>query len=263
MEIIGYISALLIGISLGLIGSGGTILTLPILVYLFKVPTVEATHYSLFIVGATAASGTYQKFREKFVDVRTAIYFLIPSIIAVYLTRQFILPNLPTMFFGSITKDVFLLALFAVVMLFASISMIRSSRVPDTDCFSKTAEPGANPIQTSAAALGVGVLTGLLGAGGGFLIVPTLILLKGHCMRRATGTSLLIITINSLLGFVSDINANVNWSLVVIFTIIACIGMLIGIKLSNKIDGAKLKRLFGIFVLAMGTFILIKELLIR
>lgn len=265
MEIIGYVLALFIGLSLGLIGSGGTILAVPILVYLFHVKIMqEATHYSMFIVGATAFIGAFRKYQEKLVDFKTAFFFLIPSLISLFFTRKIILPLIPNELFqfGSFhfTKDVFLLILFAVVMLFASISMFKSAQQEDVDCFAKTPTANENHFKTSVAAVFVGVLTGLLGAGGGFLIVPVLILLKNHCMKRATGTSLIIITVNSLFGFVSDLHTAVNWQLVLIFTGIAIIGMLLGIKLSDKIEGAKLKKIFGVMVLLMGIYIIIKEL---
>jgi uncharacterized membrane protein YfcA len=262
MEIAGYFLALLIGLSLGMIGSGGTILSLPIIVYFFHISPIEATHYSLFIVAITAATGTIRNFREKFVDVPTAVFFLVPSLIAVIITRHYILPNLPAQILG-ISNQKFLLILFAVVMLAASISMIRSSRDPEIDCFEKIPQPNAHHFQTSIAALIVGILTGLLGAGGGFLIVPVLILLKKHCMRRATGTSLLIITLNSATGFVSNIHAPMNWPVVLGFTVIACIGMLMGVKWSDKIRESNLKRIFGLFVLVVGIFMIVKELFIR
>jgi uncharacterized membrane protein YfcA len=265
MEIIGYILALFIGVSLGLIGSGGTILAVPILVYLFKITNMqEATHYSMFIVGTTAFIGAFKKQQEKLVDFKTAFYFLIPSLISLFFTRKIILPIIPNELFAvgnlHFTKDIFLLVLFAFVMLFASFSMFKSSQQEDVDCFAKIPTANENHLKTSVAAVFVGVLTGLLGAGGGFLIVPVLILLKNHCMRRATGTSLIIITANSLFGFLGDLHTQINWQLVLIFSAIAIVGMLIGLKLSERIEGAKLKKTFGVMVLLMGIYIIIKEL---
>ena len=265
MEILGYSLALFIGISLGLIGSGGTILAVPILVYLFKIKNMqEATHYSMFIVGTTAFIGAFKKYQEKLVDFKTAFYFLIPSIISLFFTRKIILPQIPTELFNvgnfHFTKDIFLLILFAVVMLFASFSMFKSAQQQDVDCFAKIPTANENHLKTSVAAVFVGFLTGLLGAGGGFLIVPVLILLKNHCMRRATGTSLIIITVNSLFGFLGDLHTQINWQLVFIFSAIAIVGMLIGLKLSEKIEGAKLKKIFGVMVLLIGIYIIIKEI---
>ena len=265
MEVLGYLSALLIGLSLGLVGSGGTILALPIFVYLFRIKNMhDATHYSMFVVGITAFIGAFSKYREKLVDVRTAVYFLIPSLISLFFTRKIILPILPDELvrIGNfvLTKDIFLLLLFAVVMLLASFSMIKNAQQKDVDCFAKIPDANANNLKTTLIALLVGSLTALLGAGGGFLIIPTLILLKEHCMKRAIGTSLIIITVNSLIGFLGDLHAFVDWRLIMIFTSIAVTGMLLGIKLSEKIEGEKLKRLFGIMVLIMGIFIIVKEL---
>ena len=265
MEIIGYISALFIGLSLGLVGSGGTILALPIFVYLFHIKNMqEATHYTMFVVGVTAFIGAFKKYQEKLVDIKTTIYFLIPSLLSLFLTRKIILPMLPNelMNIGNFifTKDIFLLLLFAVVMLFASISMIKNAQQQDVDCFAKIPNANANHLKTTMIALLVGSLTALLGAGGGFLIIPTLVLLKEHCMKRAIGTSLIIITVNSLIGFLGDVHLAVNWKLILSFSSIAVVGMLLGIKLSEKIEGATLKKLFGIIVLIMGIFIIVKEL---
>ncbi|MFN8296597.1 MAG: sulfite exporter TauE/SafE family protein [Chitinophagales bacterium] len=265
MELIGYISALLIGLSLSLIGSGGTILAVPIFVYLFQIKNMQdATHYSMFVVGITAFIGAYKKYREQLVDVKTAIYFLIPSLLSLFFTRKIILPILPDEFFKLgdfiLTKDIFLLLLFAIVMLFASVTMIKNAKQKDVDCFAKIPDANANIFKTTLMALLVGSLTALLGAGGGFLIIPTLTLLKEHCMKRAIGTSLIIITVNSLIGFIGDLHTAVDWKFIFIFTSIAVAGMLIGTKISEKIQGEKLKKMFGIMVLIMGLFIILKEL---
>ncbi len=265
MEIIGYILALFIGISLGLIGSGGTILAVPILVYLFKIKNMnEATHYSMFIVGTTACIGAYKKYQEKLVDIPTAIYFLIPSLLSLFFTRKIILPLIPDVLFSisdfNITKDIFLLILFGIIMMLASIFMIKNAQQDDADCNTIVPTANAYHLRTSIAAILVGILTGLLGAGGGFLIVPTLILLKNHCMRRATGTSLIIITVNSLIGFLGDVQTAVNWQLVLIFSAIAIVGMFIGLKLSKQIKGNVLKKIFGIIVLILGIYIIFKEI---
>lgn len=265
MEIIGYISALFIGLSLGLIGSGGTILALPIFVYLFGIKDMmAATHYSMFVVGVTAFVGAVRKHKEGYVDIRTAIYFLIPSLISLFFTRKIVLPAIPAVIITIgdvvITKNLFLLLLFSIVMLISSISMIRNAKKEDIDCFAKIPDANAHPIQTAAMALLVGALTALVGAGGGFLIIPTLVLLKEHCMKRAIGTSLIIITANSLVGFASDLHVAIQWNMILLFAAIAIVGMLIGIQLSDRLKGATLKRLFGIMVLLMGIYIIFKEL---
>jgi uncharacterized protein len=266
MEILGYILAVVVGISLGLIGSGGSILTVPILVYIMGVSPVLATAYSLFIVGSTALVGGIQSAFQKRVDFKTVLIFGIPSIAAVYATRMWILPAIPAEIFsiGSfvVTKPIALMLLFAVVMILASVSMIR---------------PGKNKLQDENAArvynypmillegTVVGLLTGLVGAGGGFLIIPALVLLARMPMKLAVGTSLFIIAAKSLIGFIGDLQGEevIDWKLLCIFTVFAIAGIFIGIMLSKKIPGQKLKKAFGWFVLLMGIYIIIKELFFK
>jgi uncharacterized protein len=260
MEIIGYIASALIGLSLGLIGGGGSILTVPVLVYLLQVEPVMATAYSLFIVGATSLVGTFPKYREGTVNLKTGILFGLPSIVAVFATRKWIVPAIPNELFtlGSlvVTKAVLLMTLFAVLMVFASVSMIRDKKVLSD---AKPAQP--KYLLILAEGLVVGVLTGLVGAGGGFLIIPALVLFTGLPMKEAVGTSLLIIAAKSLIGFTGEAEiAAMNWTLLGSVTLIAIAGIFAGNALSRKIDGARLKTGFGWFVLVMGVYILIKEL---
>lgn len=263
-QVVGYILAVLVGISLGLIGSGGSILTVPILVYILAVEPVLATAYSLFIVGSTALVGGIQSARLKKVDFKTAIIFGIPSIVAVYVTRAYLVPFLPETFFSihsfTLTKPIALMLLFAVVMILASFSMIRPSKLA-TD---ENAPMQFNyPLILIEGTL-VGVLTGLVGAGGGFLIIPALVLLAKMPMKLAVGTSLFIIAAKSLLGFLGDLKGNeiIDWNLLLIFTALSVVGIFIGISLSKKMDGSKLKAGFGWFVLVMGVYIILKELVL-
>jgi uncharacterized membrane protein YfcA len=275
MEIIGYIGAILMGLSLGLIGGGGSILTVPILVYLFQVDAVLATAYSLFIVGLTSLVGSFSHIKLGNVHWRTAIVFGIPSIISVFLTRSYLVPRIPDpiMTFGQdpsggatlvITKSVGLLLLFAVIMVMAAYSMIKPSKKSGTDTLSNTedVQPQFNyPLILAEGAI-VGLVTGLVGAGGGFLIIPALVLLAKLPMKQAVGTSLMIIAAKSLIGFVGDMRGNevIDWSFLGVFSSIAVVGILFGSWLSKRIPGEKLKPTFGWFVLVMGTYIIIKEL---
>ena len=262
MEIIGYLASILIGISLGLIGGGGSILTVPVLVYLFHVDPVQATAYSLFIVGASSLVGAWPKYKQGFVNLKTAIIFGIPSIVAVFATRKFIVPAIPNElgeFAGiAITKSLLMMMLFAVLMVAASFSMIRSKKNKETEL---EGEQKFNyPLILLEGAL-VGILTGLVGAGGGFLIIPALVMLSKLPMKQAVGTSLLIIAAKSLIGFTGDLgNGTMNWNLLLTITALAIGGIFIGDKLSKHIDGNKLKIGFGWFVLVMGFFIIAQQL---
>lgn len=261
MEIIGYLASLIIGISLGLIGGGGSILTVPVLVYLFHVNPVLATAYSLFIVGATSLVGTFPKYKSGEVNLKTALIFGIPSIAAVFATRAYIVPAIPAEIFhiGSlvITKPLLMMILFAVLMVFASVSMIRNKG-------SQAGENGEQrfnyPLILAEGAV-VGLLTGLVGAGGGFLIIPALVLLSKLPMKQAVGTSLLIIAAKSLIGFTGDLGKQaMDWTLLLSVTGLAIAGIFIGNALSKKLSADKLKKGFGWFVLLMGIYIIVKEL---
>jgi len=264
-EIIGYSLAILVGVSLGLIGSGGSILTVPILVYIMHVEPTNATAYSLFIVGATALVGGIKNALEKNVDFKTVLIFGAPSIVAVYLTRAYLVPFIPKEMFSLgdfiVTKDIFLMMLFAVVMILASYSMIKPSK--KTEEYSGEIKYNIPMIFLEGTL--VGVLTGLVGAGGGFLIIPALVILARIPMKLAVGTSLLIIAAKSLIGFYGDIktNPNLDFHLITYFTVASIIGMFLGIYLAKKIDGTKLKTGFGWFVLIMGVYIIIKELFLK
>lgn len=261
MEILGYIASLLIGISLGLIGGGGSILTVPVLVYLFGINPVLATAYSLFIVGATSLVGTFPKYKSGEVNLKTALIFGLPAIAAVYATRAYIVPAIPHDVFviGDfvVTKSLLMMILFAILMVFASVSMIRNKN-------GGTEESGEQkfnyPVILLEGAV-VGVLTGLVGAGGGFLIIPALVLLSKLPMKQAIGTSLLIIAAKSLIGFTGDLGKQtMDWTLLLSVTGLAIAGIFIGNILSKKVSADGLKKGFGWFVLVMGIYIIVKEL---
>jgi len=263
MEIIGYAAAIVMGLSLGLIGGGGSILTVPILVYLFGVNPVVSTAYSLFVVGLTSAVGSFSHFKKGNVHLKTAIIFGIPSIIAVYLVRKFVVPAIPDEIFtvGSfvMTKSVGVLVLFAILMLLASFSMIRKPKQQKE----VEGEPKYNFSLIFIEGLLVGGVTGLVGAGGGFLIIPALVLLAGLPMKQAVGTSLLIIALKSLIGFTGDLGSGleIDYTFMLIFSAFAMVGIIVGSYLTKYIPNEKLKPAFGWFVMVMGVYILGKELL--
>ncbi len=265
MEILAYFFAAVIGISLGLIGAGGSILTVPVLVYLASVEPVLATAYSLFVVGSTALVGAVQNAFKKLVDFKTAFIFGVPSILAVYATRAFIMPRIPSeIAFGewfSVSKGVGILLVFAVLMVATSVSMIRGNR-KKRELELTANEPKAHHFGfVLLEGIGVGVLTGLVGAGGGFLIIPALVLLAGLEMKLAVGTSLFIIAMKSLIGFTGDIQIGspIDWSFLLLFTLFSVAGIFIGSWLGKFVDGQRLKKGFGWFVLIMGIYMILKE----
>lgn len=263
MELTGYFASILIGISLGLIGGGGSILTVPVLVYLFAIDTVLATTYSLFVVGSTSLVGSFSYFKKGLINTKTAVLFGLPSIIAVFLTRYYILSAIPEHIIkiGSfeLSRPILLMVFFAVLMVFASYSMIKKDQVEH----SANQQPNNN-FWVIVQGLMVGFVTGLIGAGGGFLIIPALVNLLKLPMKTAIGTSLIIIAVNSLLGFSFSLgHYPIEWTFLLTVTLIAIMGIFIGTYLSAKINGKKLKPAFGWFVLVMGIYILIKETILK
>ena len=261
LEILGYFGALVIGIVLGLIGGGGSILTVPVLVYLLAINPVTATAYSLFVVGASSLVGAFKNMQKKLVDFRTAIVFSIPAFIAVYATRKWMVPAIPESLFSigqfEITKNIGIMLFFAIIMILASVSMIRENGKKKTE----NEKISYNYPLIVLEGIVVGVLTGIVGAGGGFLIIPALVLLAKLPMKKAVATSLLIIAIKSLIGFIGDVqNMNINWLFLGIVTGLSMVGMFIGIYLNKFIDGKKLKKGFGWFVLIMGIYIIWAEI---
>lgn len=266
MEIAGYLASIAIGIILGLIGGGGSILTVPVLVYLFGVEPVLATAYSLFIVGLTSAVGSITYFQKKLVNVKTALVFGIPSIVAVFATRAYLVPAIPkeVMQVGElvVTKSLFMLLLFAVLMIAASYSMIKKDK-PGIENKQEKEQTFNYPLILLEGMV-VGVLTGLVGAGGGFLIIPALVILSKLPMKEAVGTSLVIIAAKSLIGFMGEgADTTIDWIFLAKVSGFAIAGIFLGTYLSKNIDGAKLKPVFGWFVLVMGIYILVKETLLK
>lgn len=253
---LGYASAILIGVLLGLMGGGGAVIVVPVLVYLFSKDAVTATAYSLFIVSIAAFVGFLRNLVKGMVDVRTGLVFAVPAFVATYAMRAWVVPALPQELgtIGSllVTLDMLILGVFAATMAIAAVSMIRSKKREASE-----GPVSINYIKVMLEGLGVGALTGLIGVGGGFLIVPALVLLANVPMKKAVGTSLMIIAIKSMIGFMGDLNAGLEpeWTFLFAFSGLALAGIFIGTWLGTKISGAKLKTLFGWFVLAMAVFI--------
>ncbi|MCJ8208582.1 sulfite exporter TauE/SafE family protein [Mucilaginibacter sp. RS28] len=265
METIAYIASALIGISLGLIGGGGSILTVPVLVYLFGISPILSTSYSLFIVGSTSLVGAISNYRKGLVSIKTALLFGLSSITTVFITRKYLIPLIPDHLFTiggfTLTRNIVTMVLFAVLMIVAASAMIRSGNKTEPN---NTPEKELHIPKLLITGIAIGLATGILGAGGGFLLIPTLVLLVGLPMKEAIGTSLLIIALNSLIGFTGDIgHFQINWIFLLKITTIAISGIFAGGALSRKINGQKLKKGFGWFVLMMGSYIIIKELILK
>jgi uncharacterized membrane protein YfcA len=258
MEWLGYIAAIGIGIVLGTLGGGGSILSIPLLIYLFHLDVVTASAYSLFIVGMTSLVGAIPKYTEHLINLRTGIMFGFPSIVSIFSTRKWLIPAIPDeLYIGDyvVTKRLLLLGIFAVLMILASYSMIRRKEMPSGDVETP------RTLLIVIEGLLIGFLTGLVGAGGGFLIIPALVLLTGLPFKTAVGTSLFIIAINSLLGFAGDLlNMPIDWKFLLLITALAVSGIFIGNYLSGFISHTNLKRAFGWFVLLSGVCILTREL---
>lgn len=261
-EVLGYGCALLIGVTLGLIGGGGSILTVPVLVYIIGIEPILATAYSLFVVGISALAGTFKNIKRGNIDVKTGLVFAVPSFIAVFYTRKIIVPAIPEKIvdLGSFTlnKEMGIMLFFAFIMLLAAISMIRG-RKNSLGIENKK----FNYLTITVEGLFVGIITGLVGAGGGFLIIPALVLLAGLPMKKAVGTSLMIITIKSLIGFTGDLSTSltIDWMFLSAFSALSVIGMCFGLYFSKFIEGESLKKAFGYFVLIMALIVFTKELI--
>lgn len=264
LEIAGYGVSILIGVVLGLLGGGGSILTIPVLVYLFGVEPVLATGYSLFIVGTTSLVAAIPKYKQHLLNLKTGFLFGIPSIASMFITRKWIVPALPDPIFTvsghALGKGTFILGLFAILMVLASYSIIRG-KSPDVAHPRLVATIKWHWVMLQG--ILIGFLTGLVGAGGGFLIIPALVLLTGLNIRIAVGTSLFIIAINSLMGFTGDLlDHSMDWPLLIKITTLAIAGTFIGNHFSKKISQEKLKKSFGWFTLLIGAWILVKEFIL-
>lgn len=266
MFILGHIAAIIIGISLGLIGSGGSILTVPVLVYLIGMKPVDATGYSLFIVGLTALAGCVSHATKKNLNYRNAILFGIPSIAGVYIARRHIVPALPDTIISIesflITKNIFIMLLFSVLMIISSRSMIKGGKISESE---DQQDIKRSTLLLMLNGMAVGIVTGFVGVGGGFLIIPALVNFAKMPMKKAIGTSLFIIAINAFIGFGVQlkISAEIDWKFLFFFSLFSISGVFAGNYISQFIPGQKLKPIFGWFILVMGISIIVRELVFQ
>ena len=260
--ILGYSGALLVGITLGLIGSGGSILSLPIFVYLFGLNPIIASAYSLFTVGITSLIGSIKNIKYKLIDINTVLYFSLSAALSVYITRKYLIELIPDEIISIgnliITKEKFLMLFFSLLIYFAGIAMIKK-RIDKRQNPRRKSKYDKVLILVEGAV--VGVVTGLVGAGGGFIIIPVLVLFSKLNMKNAIATSLVIISIKSLIGFIGDIeNHTIDWEFLITFSLISILGIYIGQAIGLKIDGSKLKKGFGYFIIVVASCVILKEI---
>lgn len=259
IQILGYIGALILGLILGLIGSGGSLMAVPIFAYVFHLSPVATTAYSLFVVGTSASIGTFRNLKMGLINLRLALIFGIPAFVSVYVVRRYIMPILPENLIlfeiVPVARDKAIMVLFALLLLIAAIAMIYKPTVKDnksTKC---------NYVLLFIEGMIVGAITGIVGIGGGFLIIPALVFLLKMPMKEAVATSLFIIAFKSLIGFLGDMgHLDINWLFLLSFTLLSIFGILLGTYLSSFINADKLKRGFGWFALSMALFVIHKEL---
>jgi uncharacterized protein len=264
ITVIGYGLVFVMGGLLGLLGGGGSILTIPILVYFFGISPLLSTGYSLFIVGASSSVAVYNYWKERLINVKVGIVFGVPATGGVLVSRILILPNLPEtihLLNIDVSKDRLILLIFAILVLAISIFMIKS-RDATSDTILQKKENGLSVIKTLLGGSVLGVITGFVGAGGGFMIVPALIILTPVTLKESIATSLFIISVKAIVGFMGDLSAGVqfDWVFLCQLLSITVIGIIIGTKINKYMPVQYLRKGFGYFVFAMGIFILYKEL---
>jgi uncharacterized protein len=258
MELLGYIAIICIGLVLGSIGAGGSMLAIPVFVYLFAMDMETAGAYSLFLVGVTSLAGVALKQRQQIVCLRTAFFFGLPSISGAFISRKWIIEIIPDLLWRSsslvLTKDHALLGLFSILMATSSLILLLKMK--------PAYEANSKPRLLYLMCLGflVGLLAGLVGAGGGFIIIPALIILARQSFSTVTATSLVIIAANSLLGFCGDLlNRPIDWQLLLGITALSMLGLLLGYWWNNDVHRRFSPQLaFAWFTLIMALSILTK-----
>ncbi|MCO5247655.1 MAG: sulfite exporter TauE/SafE family protein [Chitinophagales bacterium] len=265
MEYLGYAASVFIGITIGLLGTGSGTLTLPVLVYLFYKDSVAAGAYALFIGGFNSLFASLSYFKDKLVDFKIAAFFGIPAAVSAFLTRAYIIPLIPKEIVRfdnfTLTKGIMFMAIFAVLLILAALSMLNKLKI-SFNSFPNN-KNAANQFLIIQGVI-VGFLTSLVGAGGGFLVVPALVVISKLPMKKAIGTGLVIVAAKSLFGFLGESSETlIDWLFISKVCFFVLIGVVIGVALSKRIDGQKLKPVFGWFILFLGVLIFIKEIFMK
>ncbi|MCW5908952.1 MAG: sulfite exporter TauE/SafE family protein [Chitinophagales bacterium] len=264
-EVLGYAGAFFTGLVLGLLGGGGAMLSIPVLVYLFRLDAAVATGYSLFLVGIAALSGTAQNIRKQLIDYKAALYYGVPSVVAVYVVRRFVIHSLPDVLFSigsyEVDRNHFILFLFSIVMFGAAYKMITDSNGEEKPL----EDYSTNYFSLALYAAGTGAFLGFVGAGGGFLIAPALVYFANLTMKKAIGTSLLLVAVNSFIGFAGDLSSNpyLDGRFLFLFSVFSVSGVFVGNYFSGFVNNRQLKKTFGWFILAAGVYIVVKETFLR
>jgi len=259
LQVFGYLGAILTGVILGLMGGGGALISIPILVYLFHIEASVATSYSLFLIAITASSGAWQNIRKKQVDYNAALYYGIPSVISIYAVRRWLMPNLPKIIFTihgyALHKNMFILIILVIVMIMAAYKMITSNNPEQNETHQ------VNHLELSTFAILIGSFMGIVGGGGGFLMVPALVHFANTPVKKAVGTSLVLVAVNSFIGFLGDLGSDIaiNWLFFFTFLFFSVAGVFIGHYLVAYIHSNKLRKYFGFFLIVVAIFIVIKE----
>ena len=260
-EIIGYTCALAVGLVLGLIGSGGSIMTVPILSYLFHINPITTTAYSLFIVGTSASVGSIRFLKHGMIDMKIALWFALPALTVIYSVRNFLIHRLPAHIMVNdlilFNRDRAIMILFALILILASVSLICFK----SDSLEKPVDAAPRPLLLAGMGAFVGLITGLVGVGGGFMIIPGLVLFAGLPMMKGVATSLFIIAVNSMIGFTGNLGRmDIDWYFLLSFSAISMLGILIGTRISHFFPSGHLKTVFGWLCLVTALLILYHEL---
>ena len=263
-DLAGFALVFFIGVIMGTIGAGGSILTSAVLVYVFCISPVLSASYTLLNVCTISIIGFVQYYRKGLVDINMGLLYALPTLLMVFCMRRFIMPAIPDIIFSNerftITKNLLVMLAFSLLMITIAWSMIRRP----------VYTPAVNQKRPSSFVMilpGIftGLLTGFAGAGGGFVIVPALVFFGGLEIKKAIGTSLFIIAINTSTGFIGDYSAGVNYDWFFLIKLVAATvaGMVLSGRIMVKMSNEKLRRLFAYTILTMGCWVIIRELWLR